>query len=318
VSSAEQAPSLPAGYTHRPVTLDDVDVVAAMSGRSEAALGLREEAQEPFLRWALALPYVALHRDSVLVERDGDAAAFGGVMRDPAAVGSSLDWFGVVDPGYLGRSLGGWLVTWALGVAAAREPGEGPFEVRTNIPAPDEAAHRLFASRGLTHVRTMWTMHRDLAQATAGPPPAGVTIRTFETGRDERTFWEVGEASFEGHYGHVPSPFESWEAEWYQAHDWNPDAVLLAERDGAVVGELAWIEAGEDGYIASVGVLEAHRGRGIGTALLRAAFADIADAGFASATLGVDTENATGAVGLYRSAGMEPVRESHIFERSRT
>ena len=60
VSSAEQAPSLPAGYTHRPVTLDDVDVIAAMAGRSEAALGLREEAQEPFLRWALGLPYVVL------------------------------------------------------------------------------------------------------------------------------------------------------------------------------------------------------------------------------------------------------------------
>ena len=67
-------------------------------------------------------------------------------MRDPAAAGSSLDWFGVVDPGHLGRSLGGWLVAWALGVAAAREPGEGPFEVRTNVPAADAAAHRLLAS----------------------------------------------------------------------------------------------------------------------------------------------------------------------------
>ena len=99
-----------------------------MAGRSEAALGLREEAQEPFLRWALGLPYVVLRRDSVLIERGGDAAAFGGVMRDPAAAGSSLDWFGVVDPGHLGRLLGGWLVTWALGVVAAREPGEGPFD----------------------------------------------------------------------------------------------------------------------------------------------------------------------------------------------
>jgi ribosomal protein S18 acetylase RimI-like enzyme len=163
----------------------------------------------------------------------------------------------------------------------------------------------------------MWTMQRGLAETTAGPRPDGVTIRTFETGRDERTFWEVAETSFEGHYGHVPSPFESWEAEWYQAYDWNPDAVLLAEHDGSVVGELAWVGAGEDGYIASVGVLEAHRGRGIGTALLHAAFVDIAEAGHTSATLGVDTENATGAVGLYRSVGMQPVRESHVFERTR-
>ena len=316
MSSAVQAPSLPAGYTHRPASLDDVELIGALIGRSEAALGLREEDSTSFLRWAMALPYVELERDSLIVESEGEAAGFGGVVRDPAAVGSSLDWFGVVDPAHLGRSLGDGIVRWALAVASMRDPEEGPFVVRANIPAPDASAHALLARHGLTHVRTMWTMHREVAGAEAAAPPAGVTIRRFETGRDERTFWEVSEASFEGHYGHVPSPFESWEGEWYRSDDWDPDRVLLAERDGAVVGELAWVGSGADGYIASVGVLEAHRGRGIARALLRTAFVDIAGAGLTSATLSVDTENATGAVGLYRSAGMDVVRESHIFERA--
>jgi ribosomal protein S18 acetylase RimI-like enzyme len=279
-------------------------------------LGLRPESAESFLRWVLPLPHVALARDSAVVERAGSLAAFGGVLRDPAAVGSALDWFGVVDPAHLGRSLGSWIIGWALGVSAAREADEGPFEVRTNIPAPDDAAHQLLVARGFSHVRTMWTMYRDVRGATRSALPDGITVRQFETGRDERTFWEVSEAAFEGHFGHVPSPFESWESEWYRGDGWNPDHVLLAERDGAVVGEIAWFPEGEDGYIGSVGVLGAHRGGGIGTALLRAAFADIADAGHTSATLSVDTENTTGAVGLYRSVGMEPVRESHVFERT--
>ena len=315
MSSAVQAPSLPAGYTQRPATLDDVEVVGALIGRSEAALGLREEDATSFLRWAMALPYVELQRDSILVHGDGEPAAFGGVLRDPAAVGSSLDWFGVIDPAHLGRSLGDRIVRWALAVASVREPDEGPFVVRGNIPAPDAAAHDLLTRHGLTHARTMWTMHREVADAEPVAAPAGVTIRGFQTGRDERAFWEVSEASFEGHYGHVPSPFESWEGEWYRSDDWDPDRVLLGERDGVVVGELAWVGSGADGYIASVGVLEPHRGHGIASALLRTAFVDIAAAGFTSATLSVDTENATGAVGLYRSAGMDVVRESHIFER---
>ena len=315
MSSAVQAPSLPAGYTQRPATLDDIERIGGLFGRSEAALGLRAEDQEEFLRWAMALPYVALERDSVILEHDGQAAAFCGVIRDPAAVGSALDWFGVVDPAHLARGLGGWLIRWAFAVAALRSSDEGPFELRTNVPGPDDAAHDLLTAHGLTHVRTMWGMHRAVADAVPAPPPEGVTIRTFETGRDERTFWEVSETAFEGHFGHVPSPFDSFEGEWYSSHDWNPDRVLLAERSGAVVGELAWVGQGDDGYIANVGVLEAHRGKGIGTALLRAAFVDIAAAGFANATLGVDTENATGAVGVYRSVGMEPVRESHVFER---
>jgi mycothiol synthase len=315
VSSAVQAPSLPAGYTQRPVTLDDIAVVGAVFERSEAALGLREEDAVSFLRWALPLSHVMLDRDTVVVERDAEVAAFACVMRDPAAVGSALDWFGVVDPRHLGRSLGGWLVDWAFGVAAMRELGEGPFVVRTNVPAVDTAARALLGAHGLAHVRTMWTMHRDLADVPADPTPDGVTIRSFRSGRDERTFWEVAESAFEGHYGHVPSPFESFEDEWYGSSDWDPDRVLLAEVDGRVVGETAWVASGTDGYIPSVGVLESHRGRGIATALLRATFARIAEAGFASATLTVDTENATGAVGLYRSVGMEPVRASHIFER---
>jgi ribosomal protein S18 acetylase RimI-like enzyme len=316
VSSAVQAPSLPAGYSQRPVTLDDIAVVGALFERSEAALGLREEDAASFLQWALPLPHVVLDRDTMIIEHDGEAAAFACVMRDPAAVGSALDWFGVVDPAHLGRSLGGWLVTWAFGVAAIREPNEGPFDVRTNVPAADTAVHALLAVHGLTHVRTMWTMHRDLAGVVASSPPDGVTIRRFETGLDERTFWEVHESAFDGHYGYVPSPFESFADEWYRSSDWDPDRVLLAERDGHVVGETAWVPSGADGYIPSVGVLEPHRGLGIATALLRATFVRIEAAGFASATLSVDTENATGAVGLYRSVGMEPVRESHIFERT--
>jgi mycothiol synthase len=315
VSSAGQA--LPSGYTQRPATLDDIDAIGALFRRSDDRLGLRPESAESFLRWALGLPFVVLARDTVVVDGGGGGpTAFACVMRDPAEVGSSLDWFGVVDPAHLDRSLGTWILGWAMTVADAREPDEGPFQRQTNIPALDEAAHRLLAVRGFTQIRTMWSMHRDVRGIVRSQPPAGVMIRRFETARDERTFWEVSEAAFEGHFGHVPTPYESWEADWYRSHDWNPGRVLFAEVDGVVVGETAWVDAGDDGYIASVGVFEAHRGRGIGTALLHAAFADIAEAGFANATLGVDTENATGAVGVYRSAGMQTVRESHIFERA--
>jgi ribosomal protein S18 acetylase RimI-like enzyme len=146
--------------------------------------------------------------------------------------------------------------------------------------------------------------------------PDGVDIRTFEPGRDERTFWLVTETAFEEHFNHTPTPYESWEAMWYTADDFVAERILLAEHGGEVVGETAWVDSDPDGYIVSVGVLPTHRGRGIAQALLRRAFADIAAAGFPNATLTVDSENSTGAVELYRSVGMEPIRETHIFERA--
>ena len=182
----------------------------------------------------------------------------------------------------------------------------------------DDAAHRLFEASGYEQVRVSWDMAIELtgADPSVGDLPAGVLLRAFETARDERTFYEVEEAAFEGHFGWAPSPYESFAAEWYQSSDWDPGRVLLAEVDGVVVGELAWVDATPDAYIANLGVLKEHRRRGIAAALLRTAFAHIAAAKYERATLSVDTGNTSGAVDLYRALGMEPIRESHVFQRA--
>jgi mycothiol synthase len=238
-------------------------------------------------------------------------------MRDAAAHGSSLHWFADVDPPHRGRGLGAWILHWATGIADGRMIDEGPFDVQAMTSAPNTDARRLLEGAGFEHVRSMWDMHRDVRDLDLDPtPPAGVTIRTFEPGRDERTFWQVAESAFSEHFDFTPLPYESWEARWYRSDGWRPDRVLLAERDGDVVGETAWVDADPDGYIVSVGVLKEHRGQGIAQALLRRAFVDIVAAGFPNATLSVDTENATGAVRLYRSVGMAPIRETHIFQRT--
>lgn len=58
-----------------------------------------------------------------------------------------------------------------------------------------------------------------------------------------------------------------------------------------------------DLYIALVGTRRAGRNRGIASALLLRALAGARAAGFASASLGVDADSPTGALGLYRRAG---------------
>ena len=306
---------LPQGYARRPAARTDVEALAALWRRSDESLGISPEPAASFLGWLLQVPYVRHHRDTVVVEDGAGSAAVGIAMRDPASVGSALHWFGVVDPAHRGRGIGAWLVSWGASVARARAD-ERPFSVRSLIPAPDDAAHELLTASGYEQVRTNWDMAIELAGGAppVGPPPAGVRLRTFETGRDERTMWMIEEAAFAEHFGFAPSPYESFEAEWYASEDWDPSRVLLAEVDGTAVGELAWVDAKPDGYIANLGVLKEHRRRGIGVALLRQAFADIAAAGYERATLSVDTGNTTGAVDLYRSVGMEPIREGHTFE----
>jgi len=269
-----------------------------------------------FLGWILQVPFVQHGRDTVVIERDDIAVGLGMAMRDPASVASAMHWFGVVDPAHRGRTLGSWLVAWAHGVVE-RRASEHPFVVRTMFPAVDDDAHKLFGASGYEQVRVSWDMAIELTGAAPpADPPKGVRVRAFETGRDEHTLWEVEESAFDGHFGFAPSPYESFAAEWYESDDWDPSRALLAEVDGAIVGELAWVDATPDGYVASLGVLREHRRHGIATALLETAFAHIAAAGFERATLSVDTGNATGAVQLYRAVGMQPIRESHVFQRT--
>ncbi len=313
--SSGEGPDLPGGYQSRPLSLDDIEAIAAVWRRCDASLGVHPESPEAFLNWILRLPDVVHARDTLGVERGGALVAFAVIQRDPASEGSELSWFADVDPSHLGRGIGSAILAWALGVAEDRRRDEGPFDIQTMASAPNVAARSLFERAGFAHVRSMWDMHRDVSGGIDDVRvPDDVSIRTFETGRDERAFWLVSEEAFAEHFNHFPTPYESWEARWYRAEDWHPERILLAERDDVVVGEAAWVDADPDGYIVSVGVLAEHRGRGIAQALLRRAFTDISAAGFPNATLSVDSQNTTGAVELYRSVGMEPIRETLLFQ----
>jgi len=159
-------------------------------------------------------------------------------------------------------------------------------------------------------------MGRELeADEVAIPPPDGVTIRTFEVGRDERTFHQVSNDAFAEHWGSTPTPYESFAAQWWGDPEFDPTKIFLAEADGRVVGECAWIVFETGGYVASIGVLKDWRGRGIAQALLRRAMADMARLGHRDVFLSVDSENATGAVGVYEKVGMRVRRRSLVFQK---
>jgi ribosomal protein S18 acetylase RimI-like enzyme len=68
------------------------------------------------------------------------------------------------------------------------------------------------------------------------------------------------------------------------------------------------------GHVGTLGTLKDARGKGIGTLLLRTAFAEFHRRGHRKVTLGVDSENGTGAVKLYESVGMHAAAEWPLYE----
>lgn len=303
-------PTLPDGYRERPVTDADLDAVERLVDDADRALGLDPDPIRDFLTWIWHLPSTELARDTRLVVSGTDVACFAQGMWNPDE-GGPLDALIRVHPDHVGRGLGSRFLSWAEALAAER----GSAGVRMMAPDLDGPAHALLSSRGYAHVRSFWTMGKQLDPGEdAGTTPAGVAIRVFETGRDERTLHEVNEASFADHWGFRPVPYETFAAEMYEPGDWDPALAFLADVDGQAVGHVVALSFEGHGYIAVLGVVPTHRGRGIAKSLLRRAFFELATRGFREVRLGVDAQNPTGAVALYERVGMTPLRMYDTFE----
>jgi mycothiol synthase len=301
--------ALPSGYTLRPAIDADVDDVVRLMDDADQALGLDPDPIREYLTWIWHIPSTDLGRDTRLVMKGSDVAGFAQGMWTPEE-GGPLDCLIRVHPNHLGRGIGAWALAWGEALAGER----GSEGVRAKTTDRDGLGRALLTSRGYVRVRSSFTMGRNLTpDEDPGVAPAGVTIRAFETGRDERALHEVYEASFADHWGFRPIPFSTFEAGMYGAEDWDPSLAHLAEVDEEAVGHVVALSFAGEGNIESVGVVPRWRGRGIAKALLRRAFAGLAKRGHHEVRLGVDAQNPTGAVALYESVGMTPYRSYDTF-----
>lgn len=302
--------TLPAEYTVRAANDADLDDVIRLVDDADRALGLEADPIREYLTWIWHVPSTDLDRDTRLVMHETETAGFAqGIWRPDE--GGPLDTLIRTHPDHRGRGIGSWALAWGEALAAER----GADGIRLQTVDRDDAGRALLTARGYTKVRSSYTMGKTLApDEDAGEAPEGVTIRAFETGRDERPLHEVEEASFADHWGFRPVPFELFEQEMYGADDWDPSLAFLAEVDASVVGLVVAFSFEGEGNVAVLGVVPAWRGRGIAKALLRRAFAELARRGHREVRLGVDAQNPTGAVALYESVGMTPYRAYDIYD----
>jgi ribosomal protein S18 acetylase RimI-like enzyme len=115
----------------------------------------------------------------------------------------------------------------------------------------------------------------------------------------------------------TPTPLDEWWKEKQNAPDFDPTLWFLI-RDGAEVAAVVRNEPNrrEGGMVAAIGVRRPWRGRGLGRALLLHTFAEFQRRGVNRISLGVDTQNPTGATKLYESVGMRVELEDAVFEKA--
>lgn len=288
-----------------------------------AALMLRIEADHP-TGFCLGAGEIAE------IMRDKPDAVFDGAFDDDQLVayttlmpglvragGQHFILFGDVDPRRLGEGLGTLML--ARMVARGRAiherdaPGVPARYGGSALAGRDDQAD-LFASAGFEAGRHGFLMVADLIEPVTSPLPAvpdGFTVSAFDPTHAEELRLAHNTA-FADYPEGTPTGAEFWAMYMVRStHNRHHLSVVARDPVGSVAGyvfahEYAVTPSGGPGpeiHVPYVGTLPRHRLRGLATALLARVLAQSKEAGYVAASLNVDTENPTGALGIYERAG---------------
>jgi ribosomal protein S18 acetylase RimI-like enzyme len=142
------------------------------------------------------------------------------------------------------------------------------------------------------------------------PPPGGSALRSYTDADADAVRSLLDEAYAAWDEAYVPLAHEDWLSYMTDHDSFDPQCWFLAEEQTVLVGVcLTWRE----GWIKDIAVVERARGRGLGEALLRHAFARLYERGVRRVGLKVDSANPTGAVRLYARAGMRTVKRHRHY-----
>src|SRR5439155_3386755 len=155
------------------------------------------------------------------------------------------------------------------------------------------------------------------------PLPPGIEARPIED-RHLRAIWESNREAFRDHWGYIETrePEKAFKGFCEDPHlrrdlsriAWDGDQVvgnvMIFIIDGGVRpdgSKRAWTE--------SISVRKPWRKRGIARALIARCLHAIKGAGMTEAALGVDTNNASGALRLYESLGYKAVKRNTVYRK---
>lgn len=302
---------LPEGYTTRPATPGDVRACLALGIAVDVEEYGEPDWDESDVRDDWARERFDMTRDTWLAYApDGALHGFGQTWdKSPHAL--------VVADAYAhpeGPDLYPWLVGRIVSRATEHAEVAGGTAVHVYNSEPNARRAAALRAAGFEVCRVFRRMVVDFDGPVPSPSPGpGVVIRRA-TDEDHPLVWELLRESFAEHFDYVPEPYDAWHARMVGSDSYRPGCWWLAEVDGVPAGVLVGQRHDENGWVKSLGTLPSARGRGVGTALLLTAFQAWQAEGVPRVGLGVDSDNSTGAMGLYERIGMRAEQRYDCYE----
>lgn len=264
-------------------------------------------------------------RDILLTEVDERLVGMTGVERIVRDGQPVYEMWGAVAPDQRRKGLGTVLLDWSLARMRQRAVIEDPgVPVNVQGDAEDqETGHRALLTRaGFEPVRHFFLMRRPtLDDVLDAPLPDGLEIRPV-TEAQRRSILEAEFEAFEDHWGNRERSEDSFTATLSRA-ELDTDLWIVAwdgDQIAGVVETWIWTEENEElgvkrGWLERISVRRPWRRRGLARAMTAVSLVRLREAGMREGMLGVDSENPTGALGLYEGLGFEVHSRSAVYRR---
>lgn len=309
-------------FTVRPATMADLDrVLELINFASRHYTGEEQETREG-LAHEWEHEEVSVENNIRLVLTSDDKLIAYIQAADTLAPFTQMGAWSAIHPDYENSGVGEYLFSWAenrLRESLHKPPAEAKVIMRMAAPSQNIALHQAALAIGLEVVRVFYTMQFDFD----GPPiapvwPEGISVRTFIKGQDDQAVYNVLTAAFRDHWGYMEQPFETWKYFMVDSEEFDPTLCFLAvNTDNKIIGVAVCEDSPAEmpgyGWVEELAVEREGRGKGLGMALLRHAFAEFYRRGNKGCGLGVDTENLTGSLRLYEKAGFRPINNWNIY-----
>lgn len=302
----------------RALTTADIPAWNRLMAEIEKVDQTGEHYNEADLAEELANPELTLGKDTVAAWRDGELVGYFVVYPRGTEDQLKCHLSGGTRPDLRGTGIGTRLAeamrSRADEVHRDEHPGK-PGLLVLGGPSGDEAQADLMERVGLVPERWSFTMrsdlHRDLEPVP--PLPDGLELRRYDDAVDA-AMREAHNEAFLDHPNFTPWTEGMWKQWVSGSRNFRPQlsfVVLDPARPGQVV---AYVQSNEydayfeqtglrEAYVAKVGTRREYRGRGLAGLLLRRGLHEYRAAGYDEASLDVDSENPTGALGIYERAG---------------
>jgi len=318
--SAASAAGIP-GLVVRPYGGEaDLPDVARIQSAEWEADGVSARADVDDLRawWGYPSEQFDAARDVDVVEVDGRMVAV--TQRDWVDATDGVREYKArawVEPAFRRRGIGTMLLARNEALQrtlAASHETERPLMLGMGGPETNVGAQVLARAFGYEPARWFTDMERSLLAGLPELPPMPDGLEVRPASADQaRQIWEADLDAFRDHWGGW-DPSDASFQRWVDSPSFQPELMMVAwegdEIAGAVLNAVYAEENAQLGisraWLDSVFTRRAWRRRGLARALIARSLHLLSDRGFATAALGVDADNPSGALGLYASAGFHP------------